>query len=172
MISQAALFFSVGYKNGEFAKAIHKDIDDWLKGFKAEFAQRLKNNDVQWFLDNKFDYGFEVKNNNLPRTLKYCKDFAYQALEKEIRTIPKLAGARLSDILSGVTKDRYHGYTHHTSTYWKGGTINGVEHALMKEAFAEFIDSSIAGEESLAMLKKYLPTASKIFEEMMEELLK
>ena len=42
----------------------------------------------------------------------------------------------------------------------------------MKEAFAEFIDSSIAGEESLAMLKKYLPTASKIFEEMMEELLK
>ena len=60
----------------------------------------------------------------------------------------------------------------HSKNYWQDRTVNGIEHGLMKEAFAEFLDSVIANEESFKILQKYLPNASKVFEEMCLELLK
>ena len=42
---------------------------------------------------------------------------------------------------------------------------------LSHEGFAEFFSASTANPESLAVLRKYLPESSKIFEEMLEELI-
>ena len=166
-------FFSVRYKNGEFAKALHSDVDKWISDFKSEFTRHFQNNNVQWFLDNKFiSKGALNVDGTLPNYFKYRKDFAYQALEQEIRNIDIIVRADLSDIIEGITKRKVFCGVGHGRKYWQNRTVNGIEHGLMKEAFAEFLDSVIANEESFKILQKYLPNASKVFDEMMKELLK
>ena len=43
---------------------------------------------------------------------------------------------------------------------------------LAHEGFAEFFSAYTANPESLEMLRKYLPESTKIFEEMIEEVLR
>ncbi len=80
--------------------------------------------------------------------------------------------ARLSDIFCGYFCIKYgeefsFGVSHDKS-YWRRG---GSE-AVAKEAFAEFMDSALANQESFQVLSKFLPTAAKIFEKILDELLK
>ena len=76
----------------------------------------------------------------------------------------------MSDILEGATKGKIQCGVGHGKKYWRKRTYNGIEHGLATEAFAEMIDSAIANPESLELIKKYLPTAYKVFEEMIEAL--
>jgi len=56
--------------------------------------------------------------------------------------------------------------------YTKGRFDLRVGHEYIGKAFAEFFDSALANSNNWKVLNKFLPTTSKIFEAMLDELIK
>ena len=78
----------------------------------------------------------------------------------------------LSDIFSGYStlefgKQVTFGSAHEMD-YWR----NHRWYAVAWESFAHFMESALANQGDWAVLNKFLPTASKVFEEMLDEILK
>lgn len=166
-------YISSGYKNGAFIKALKDDVETLVKNrdkqLKLEFKKRLINNELDWFKQNGY---LGIWHDKIPSNFKYRKEFAYKSIEKELREIPKINRGNVSDIFQGATKAKIDaGIGHGGATYWKQRTYNGIEWGLGTEAFAEFMDSMLANSGSLEQMKKYLPTAYKIINEILEFIL-
>ena len=187
-------YFSLRYKNTAFLKALDKDFKRMIDAKKAELqAEQLGNMDEiktlvgerRWFelWMKKIISKSEWRDLTLTRTAaakkqkiidrilnaKVSKDEALGALVEEIRaTNSLLSRADLSDVFDGYSSGKHNFGAVHGKDYWS----KNKEHSRATEAFAEFLSAAIANPESYAVLKKYLPEAEKIFNEMLDELLK
>ena len=97
--------------------------------------------------------------------VKVRKAQAYNRVQEEVKKLDNLHKHDLSDILEGATRGKIQCGWGHGLSYWKDAT------SLPIEAFAEFFSAHMSCKESLETLRKYLPKSSKVFEEMLEELL-
>ena len=77
--------------------------------------------------------------------------------------------------------DTFEGYAYsHYALEFRFGSGHGKEYwqwakgreRISHETFAHFVESAIANPGSLEVLNKFLPTASKVFDEMLDEILK
>ncbi|MBQ3834638.1 MAG: hypothetical protein II816_03910 [Elusimicrobia bacterium] len=162
-------FYSSTYENGKFPKTIRDEVSAWVsrldKQFKAEF--KAHKGDYVWLHDNGYidDWLFRVMYQDGVWTggdVTYSKAHAYAAVEREIRSIPALSRADLSDIVEGATKGRVQAGFGHGKSYWSGSDEN-----LATEAFAEMLDSTFGNPDSLEVIKKYLPESYQVFQEML-----
>ena len=76
--------------------------------------------------------------------------------------------ALLSDLLGLYSDGEHHLGTGHDRKYWLEGGRPRKSH----EAFAIFMEASLANAPAYKILSRHLPTAAKIFNVMMEDLLK
>ena len=101
---------------------------------------------------------------------EYRREMAYKMLENEVRALPTLSMADLSDILEGATHGRVSCGFGHGKNYWSLRTHNGVADGLATEAFAEMVDSECANHDSLETIKQYLPKSYGVFCDMLKDL--
>ena len=98
-----------------------------------------------------------------PKTVK--KADAYNWIEQEIWHLPMKTKATVSDMFSGVTKNKVQdGYTHPTS-YWK---VDETQVCL--EFFAQTFSDSINNPEAIELTKKYFPKSYNIFEQIIDKI--
>lgn len=178
-LMSAGYHFSAKYKDGLFPKTIKEEVNEWVstvdKKLKAEFKANTGN--LDWFRENGFidDWQYSMYEKGVytaERIIpKYKKFFAYSSIQKEIKAIPMLERADLSDILEGATNVKLQCGFGHGAKYWKDRTILGVHDGLATEAFAEMVDSTMANPKGLEIIKKYLPNSYAVFQEMIETLL-
>ena len=187
-------YISESYKNGAFLKAINKDIKALIdsKSAQIEASRLARQAEIQSLIDardwqklyregllSKVDYEAldsryttsakrkKIIENVL--SVKVSKDEAFKAVVKEIEAQTRsITHADLSDIFDGYSGGKVNMCFGHGKKYWK----ERGNHARATEAFAEFFDSAITNPESYALLKQTLPTAEKVFNEMLDELLK
>lgn len=161
-------YYSSTYKGGIFQKTIFDEINEQIdalnKKLRNEFNSKATKEEqiehLKEFVSSYDLYSYE----NGYRQIKWKKEFAYKAFEKELRSIDRSLRSSISDIVEGVTSGKVQAGFGHGKAYWKRQT-DGVA----KEAFAEFWEC-IADTEERKVLEKYLPKASKIFDEMIEDL--
>lgn len=166
------LFLSTTYEDEKFKKAIQEDVAAWVDEkaailkplFKAEDWPALVDlgvitpGEYEYFLENG-RWSYWVNGGKPP---KYKKAYAYKLVEKEITSYPLSARGDLSDIVEGATRAKVRGGIGHGVSYWSDSE------ALATEAFAEFTDSTLANPESLELLHKHLPNATKVYQEIVE----
>ena len=63
----------------------------------------------------------------------------------------------ISDIISGLTKNRVHGTYGHSSDYW-------TEKTLISETIANMFEAYMNGDQSFKLMKQYFPRSSDLFE--------
>ena len=63
----------------------------------------------------------------------------------------------ISDIISGLTKNRVHGTYGHSSDYW-------TEKTLISETIANMFEAYMNGDQSFELMKQYFPRSSDLFE--------
>lgn len=164
--------FSTEYNNGEFEKTIMDEINGYVKNIDDRMRAEYKAHatDYKWLNNNGYisqrNYDFYTRTGRWINTPKYSKTMAYSAFEKELRQIPGLARADISDIVEGVTKAKVTAGFGHGASYWKSPG------KVAKEAFAEMFDSTMNNPDSLATLKQYLPRSYKVFMDMLDEIIK
>lgn len=181
-------WFSCSYENGKFGVTIRKEVKEMVtarqKAIKAEYAKAMADADFGFFKDRspvaattisryEKEYAVAATKAQKAEVLKRMKrepfakvpvNRAHKAISDEIRALSDEERANLSDILGGATKNGIDGGWKHDKSYWKDPDN------LPIEAFAEFFSASMASPKSLAVLKKYLPQSSAVFEDMMKEL--
>ena len=195
ILGRTGIHFSSLYENGKFASTIHSDVDglvkERMKINKEVFTSALRDADftalkaigadeIIPYLNLTFGTRVPEWQKTQARKLlaraKYKKAYVYKAIEKEIKgSFNKLAYGDLSDILEGATNGKIRcgiGHMGRDKGYWKKRVIGPYEDGLSTEAFAEFLDSALGNEDSLVLLKKYLPNAYNVFVEMLEDALK
>lgn len=195
VLGQTGIHFSSLYEKGKFADTIHSDVDrlvkERMKADRKAFLSALRSADVATLkaigANEAIPYLNLVSDTRAPEwrkaearewlmKAKYKKAYAYKAIENEIKgSFNKLAYGDLSDILEGATNGKIRcgiGHMGRDKGYWKKRVIGPYEDGLSTEAFAEFLDSALGNEDSLVLLKKYLPNAYNVFVEMLEDALK
>lgn len=164
--------FSTEYNNGEFETTILDEINGYIKSIdtrmKAEYKAHAT--DYEWLKNNgyisQYNYDYYVRTGRWMNTPKYSKSMAYIAFEKELKQIPGVARADMSDIVEGATKAKVKAGFGHGASYWKSPG------KVAKEAFAEMFDATMNNPDSLATLKQYLPRSYKVFMDMLDEIIK
>lgn len=177
-------FFSAKYKDGIFPKTITEEVEAFIaekdKTLKALFKEHGNTNDYQWFIDNGYLYpwrynAYKDDEKYLKQLIKYKKEYAYEAVRKEFlkkHNYNLIELADLSDMIEGATYGKCQLGVGHTKKYWRDGKRDGINTNLATEAFAEMFGASITQPESLKTIKQYLPKSYKVFEEMLEILVK
>lgn len=171
------------YDGGIFAKTIRKEVNDYIdtrnkemrEGFKAAVSRK----DLDWLQDKGYLEGWRA---NFLRehpervdlalsTLRHSKKDAYRSVADEISGMTHAQKADLSDLFGGATLNKCNDGWGHSRDYWKpkGAGDDYVLSRLSKEGFAEFFSAYTANPESLAVLRKYLPESSKIFDEILKK---
>ena len=162
------------YKNGIFADTIKREINDRVnviaKKMRVEF--NAHKTDFAWLNKNGYisdgDYNFYQKYGKwISGEPKFSKIMAYKAVEKEIKALSSFESAGISDIMGGATDLKIEGKFGHLKSYWKKDPS-----MLPAEAFADMFDSTVASPEALPVIKKYFPESYKIFQEMLDVILK
>lgn len=161
------------YKDGAFIEAIHADVDSLIEKrtavLKAEFQKRKKANDVEWFRKQRLLFAWD---DEIPSNIIFKKAIVYRDIAAELRSYDIKARGNVCDMFEGATKGKIlSGIGHGGAYYWRERTVMGIEYGLGTEAFAEFTDSFISNPASLALMKKYLPTAYKTYLEMIDYIL-
>lgn len=174
------------YKDGVFAKTIQSEANAYIdarnKQLRAGFKRAVAEKDTDWLVANGYMSSWKAEyireNPDMEKTalaaLKHTKTYAYRAVADEIRSMNDAQKADLSDLFGGATVCKCEDGWGHEKTYWrpklsqKGYELKPLAH----EGFAEFFSAYTANPESLEMLRKYLPESTKIFEEMIEEVLR
>ena len=155
--------YSSAYENGAFPASIRNEVASLVSAKDAELkaAFKLHKDDYEWLHNNGFisdySYGFYERNGQfLGGAPKYSKQMAYNAIEKEVKEIAggMTAYGDLSDMLEGATGGKISCGVGHGKSYW---SKLGADRALGTEAFAEMTSATITNEESLEVIKKYLP---------------
>ena len=174
------------YKDGVFAKTIQSETNAYIdarnKQLRAGFKRAVAEKDTDWLVANGYMSSWKAEyireNPDMEKTalaaLRHTKTYAYRAVADEIRSMNDAQKADLSDLFGGATVCKCEDGWGHEKTYWrpklsqKGYELKPLAH----EGFAEFFSAYTANPESLEMLRKYLPESTKIFEEMIEEVLR
>lgn len=174
------------YKDGVFAKTIQSEANAYIdarnKQLRAGFKRAVAEKDTDWLVANGYMSSWKAEyireNPDMEKTalaaLRHTKTYAYRAVADEIRSMNDAQKADLSDLFGGATVCKCEDGWGHEKTYWrpklsqKGYELKPLAH----EGFAEFFSAYTANPESLEMLRKYLPESTKIFEEMIEEVLR
>lgn len=174
------------YKDGVFAKTIQSEANAYIdarnKQLRAGFKRAVAEKDTDWLVANGYMSSWKAEyireNPDMEKTalaaLKHTKTYAYRAVADEIRSMNDAQKADLSDLFGGATVCKCEDGWGHEKAYWrpklsqKGYELKPLAH----EGFAEFFSAYTANPESLEMLRKYLPESTKIFEEMIEEVLR
>ena len=136
---------------------------------QAELDEKVAALDWDWLIKNKYASVADQWKGKISFRLKVQPNTVYDKLKEEWeRVYTKLDRADFSDIFSGYTNVRYNLGAGRDAAYWRkdGNSVRSGE------AFAEFFDSAIANKATYAILKAHLPTAEKVFSEMLSELLK
>ncbi|MGD6729798.1 MAG: hypothetical protein ACPKMZ_01885 [Pleomorphochaeta sp.] len=171
------LNYSLTYKDGLFPDTIEKEAKQRIDTINEELKALFKEHktDYEWLYKNgmlRDYYYFNWKTTGeIKTTLKYSKRFAYQKIQKEIKTIPLDCRGNLSDIMEGATYGKIKAGIGHGVSYWKKHKIQDTNNGLAAEAFAEMLDATIASKKSLDSIIKYFPESYKIFKQMIEEVL-
>lgn len=168
--------FSYTYENNKFGRTLQKEWDERVKAIEKDMKEELKENidNLEWLYErgyisemHKVYYTqFPEEYESYKPKIKHRRAVTYKVIEKELWDIPLMERANLSDIIEGASKAKVRGGVGHGKSYWKD------EENLPCEAFAEMIDSSIANPDELNQIKKYFPESYKVFEEMIEVVLK
>ena len=138
------------FENGEKIKkgySLTKMIEEEAEDYVKKVHDRLKD---------------EAVKKGLKRSSVLKKE-AYSEIRKEIKSIPLVAQADISDMFEGATRGNTGGFFGHGKSYWKTREV-GVE------GFAEMFDATINNPESLEQIKKYFPKSYEIFNEIIEEM--
>ncbi len=173
------------YKGGVFAKTIKKEVNAYIdarnKEMREGFKKAVEAEDLDWLQSNgymeKWRVDFLRKNPERTdlalSTLHHSKKDAYRSVASEICEMSDADKADLSDLFGGATLNKCKDGWIHDRDYWrpKGSGEDFTLMRLSHEGFAEFFSAHTANQESLDVLRKYLPESSKIFEEMLEELI-
>ena len=180
VLKNGRIHYSVLYENGVFPETIQKEIMDRVndidKKLKAEF--KLNRNNPDWLYKNgiidHWDYDHWIKNGvqHEYTTVRYSKEMAYKALEKEVYSMGADYYGNLSDILEGATRGKIQCGVGHGKSYWDKRMIGSLNGGLAKEAFAEMIDSTLSNPKQLEAIKKYIPKSYELFEKMIDEVAK
>lgn len=173
------------YKGGVFAKTIKKEANAYIdarnKEMREGFKKAVEAEDLDWLQSNgymeKWRVDFLRKNPEridlALSTLHHSKKDAYRSVADEIGKMGHAQKADISDLICGATLNKCEDGWIHDRDYWrpKGSGEDFTLMRLSHEGFAEFFSAHTANQESLEVLRKYLPESSKIFEEMLEELI-
>lgn len=171
------------YRGGVFAKTIKSEVEAYIdarhKEMRDGLKRAVKSKDIGWLESN--GYLMEWHADYLRRHpdkvaealsgLKHTKAATYGSVASEIGEMSNAEKADLSDLFGGATLNKCNDGWGHSKSYWrpKGASEDYQLARLAQEGFAEFFSASTANPESLAVLRKYLPESSKIFDEMMKE---
>lgn len=171
------------YGGGVFAKTIKSEVEAYIdarhKEMRDGLKRAVKSKDIGWLESN--GYLMEWHADYLRRHpdkvaealsgLKHTKAATYSSVASEIGEMSNAEKADLSDLFGGATLNKCNDGWGHSKSYWrpKGASEDYQLARLAQEGFAEFFSASTANPESLAVLRKYLPESSKIYDEMMKE---
>ena len=177
-----ANFFSARYKNGIFPQTITDEVNQLISNREKELKELFKINaeskNYKWFIDKGFisQYGYDMYKNDeelLKSMIKYKKAFTYKDIQNEfLKQYNRYEYSDISDIFGGATNNRLSMGIGHESGYWKDREINGVNVGLSTEAFAEMTSATLTQNESLNVIKKYLPKSYELYKEIVSEILK
>ncbi len=174
------------YRDGVFAKTIQSEVSAYInarnKQLRDGFKRAIAEKNTDWLVKNGYMSNWKAEyireNPDMEKTalaaLRHTKTYAYRAVADEIRSLDDAKKADLSDLFGGATVCKCDDGWGHSKAYWrpkwsqKGYELKPLAH----EGFAEFFSAYTANPESLEMLRKYLPESTKIFEEMIEEVLR
>lgn len=167
------------YKNGAFDKAIRADVDARIKAKQAEMKV-LHKEIVSKYTDSRAltieleKHGF-IKNSELYSTEwnirergkipGATKDAAARAIGKELSKMKNVAA--VSDLYGGATNNKARGWYGHASKYWSTDRTK-----LAQEGFANMCEATVCSKAELATIKEYLPTAYKVYTEMVADMTK
>ena len=165
------------YENGKFPTTIKKEVADWVGRVDKEMKTVWKEHkgDWQWlhdhgYISDSWTWEFYKKNGSwVGGEPKYSKSMAYKAIEKEIRKIELHDRSDLSDILEGATKGKIQCGVGHGKSYWSGAFADSN---LATEAFTEMFSTAFTNPGSHATIQKYLPESYKVFEEILDVMVK
>ena len=164
------MYFSCRFKDGAFGKALKSDLDNLIENRKkilqAEVERKIAESDREWLIKNGY---LKPYMKAVPQNVLISLDEIYNSLRIEFMSkYSRSEISGFSDIISAYSDGQYNFGAAHRQNYW----LKGGNRAKIQEAFAEFMEAAIANEKSYELLKTTLPTAHKVFEEMLEELLK
>lgn len=186
MVDSLSGNISETYKGGAFARSIQSEVNAYIdarnKRLRDGFKKAVAEKDTDWLVENGYMSSWKAEyireNPDMEKTmlaaLRHTKTYAYKAVADEIRHMDDAQKADVSDLFGGATVCKCDDGWGHSKAYWRPkGTQKGYElKPLAHEGFAEFFSAYTANPESREMLRKYLPESSKIFDEMIEEVLR
>ena len=161
--------FSSRYKDGIFPKTITKEVKGLIKQKMDIIKQALKEHagDMDWLLQHEYITEMDALLYKHDGINPICSEsLAMKLLEKEIRSYDDISRACISDMIEGATKGAIKCGYGHEKKYWKDSMVAGINEGLAAEAFAEMGDSTIANEDALKLIKKYLPESYNLYLEM------
>lgn len=186
MVDSLSGNISETYKGGAFARSIQSEVNAYIdarnKRLRDGFKKAVAAKDTDWLVANGYMSSWKAEyireNPDIEKTmlaaLRHTKTYAYKAVADEIRHMDDAQKADVSDLFGGATVCKCEDGWGHSKAYWRPkGTQKGYElKPLAHEGFAEFFSAYTANPESREMLRKYLPESSKIFDEIIEEVLR
>ena len=186
MVDSLSGNISETYKGGAFARSIQIEVNAYIdarnKRLRDGFKKAVAEKDTDWLVANGYMSSWKAEyireNPDMEKTmlaaLRHTKTYAYKAVADEIRHMDDAQKADVSDLFGGATVCKCEDGWGHSKAYWRPkGTQKGYElKPLAHEGFAEFFSAYTANPESREMLRKYLPESSKIFDEIIEEVLR
>lgn len=186
MVDSLSGNISETYKGGAFARSIQSEVNAYIdarnKRLRDGFKKAVAEKDTDWLVANGYMSSWKAEyireNPDMEKTmlaaLRHTKTYAYKAVSDEIRHMDDAQKADVSDLFGGATVCKCEDGWGHSKAYWRPkGTQKGYElKPLAHEGFAEFFSAYAANPESREMLRKYLPESSKIFDEIIEEVLR
>lgn len=186
MVDSLSGNISETYKGGAFARSIQSEVNAYIdarnKQLRDGFKKAVAAKDTDWLVANGYMSSWKAEyireNPDMEKTmlaaLRHTKTYAYRAVADEIRHMDDAQKADVSDLFGGATVCKCEDGWGHSKAYWRPrGTQKGYElKPLAHEGFAEFFSAYTANPESREMLRKYLPESSKIFDEIIEEVLR
>ena len=168
-----SIYFAQDYKSGAFLKAVKADFKKLVAAKKAqlqvELEEKVATGDIEWLYNHEYISYTDYRRGKLPKAAKVKVAHAYAALEEELTSVySAIERANFSDVFSGYTSGKYCLGYGHSQKYWK----ERGDFARSTEAFAEFFSAAIANPQSYEILKTHLPTAEKVFEELLDDLIR
>ncbi len=159
----AGLYFSATYNHGAFRKSIEADWEVLLARLKqADGVHAVP----YWKLDAD---GKPKKGARKRMNWKRAEAILYDEIVEKFKADGKERRAKdtVSDIITGLTKNKIRIGGYHSNSYWNEDWNN-----VTYEAFAEFYSASVRGGKELEIIKEYFPKAYITFMDMLEELSK
>ena len=177
-VSTKPFHASALWKDGLFPNTIKDEVQALVdeRTAKAKADWDAHKGDWKWLTDNGYIEGYRYwwyQSNGYWQGRKdpeLSQTIGYKMLEKEIRALPDLSMASLSDMLEGATNGRVSCGFGHGKNYWTNRTREGVSDGLATEAFAEMVAAECANSDSLDTIKQYLPKSYGVFCDMLKDL--